>query len=212
MERKQSIKRTDRKGRILRTGESQRKDGRYVFKYQDKNGSPQFLYSWKLEEHDRAPAGKRPCEALRAKEADVLRDKVDGIDTAGKKMTVCQLYAKQNALKPNVKKQTAANRENLMAILEADVLGHMGIDSVKPSHAKEWAIRMKESYSYQTIQNAKRSLKACFYTAMEDDLIRRNPFNWKLADVIPNDTRPKAALTPGQGKALLEFVKADTTY
>ena len=85
MERKQSIKRTDRKGRILRTGESQRKDGRYVFKYQDKNGSPQFLYSWKPEEHDRAPAGKRPCEALRAKEADVLRDKVDGIDTAGKK-------------------------------------------------------------------------------------------------------------------------------
>ncbi len=43
-----SEKRRDNKGRILRTGESQRKDGRYAYKYVDAFGKPQFVYSWKL--------------------------------------------------------------------------------------------------------------------------------------------------------------------
>ena len=37
-------KRRDNKGRILRTGESQRKDGRYAYKYTDSTGKPQFVY------------------------------------------------------------------------------------------------------------------------------------------------------------------------
>lgn len=48
-------KRKDSKGRILRTGESQRLDGRYCYKYTDANGKPQFLYAWKLEPTDRTP-------------------------------------------------------------------------------------------------------------------------------------------------------------
>lgn len=47
-----SEKRRDDKNRILRTGESQRKDGRYAYKYLDHNGKPQFIYSWKLEKTD----------------------------------------------------------------------------------------------------------------------------------------------------------------
>ena len=40
-----SEKRRDNRGRILRTGESQRKDGRYAFKYTDAYGKPQFVYA-----------------------------------------------------------------------------------------------------------------------------------------------------------------------
>ena len=43
-----SEKRRDNKNRILRSGESQRKDGRYAYKYTDAYGKPQFVYSWKL--------------------------------------------------------------------------------------------------------------------------------------------------------------------
>ena len=43
-----SEKRRDNRNRILRTGESQRKDGRYAYKYIDTFGNPQFVYSWKL--------------------------------------------------------------------------------------------------------------------------------------------------------------------
>ena len=54
-----NVKRKDSKNRNLRNGESQRKDGRYVYKYTDIYGKPQFIYSWKLVPTDKTPAGKR---------------------------------------------------------------------------------------------------------------------------------------------------------
>ena len=44
---------------------------------------------------DKTPAGKREDISLREKEKEIQKDIDDGIDTIGKKMTVCQLYAKQ---------------------------------------------------------------------------------------------------------------------
>ena len=89
-----SEKRRDSKGRILRTGESQRKDGRYAYKYTDACGKTQFVYAWKLVPTDKTPTGKRDDVSLREKVKEILRDINDGIDTIGKKMTVCQLYAR----------------------------------------------------------------------------------------------------------------------
>ncbi len=51
-----SEKRRDSKNRILRSGESQRKDGRYAYKYVDTFGKSQFVYAWKL-----VPTDKTPC-------------------------------------------------------------------------------------------------------------------------------------------------------
>ena len=84
-----NVKRKDSKNRNLRNGESQRKDGRYVYKYTDIYGKPQFIYSWKLVPTDKTPAGKRDDISLREKEAQIKKDLNDGIDTAGGKMTVC---------------------------------------------------------------------------------------------------------------------------
>ena len=62
-----SEKRRDSKGRVLRTGESQRPDGRYTYKYIDATGKPQFVYSWKLEPRDGLPQGKHNDLSLREK-------------------------------------------------------------------------------------------------------------------------------------------------
>lgn len=84
-----------------------------------------------------------------------------------------------------------------MNLLEQDKLGSCGIDSVKMSDAKEWSLRMKEKgLSYSVINNDKRSLKAAFYSAIQDDCIRKNPFDFKLNTVIEDDTVPKVPLTP----------------
>lgn len=206
-------KRRDNKGRILRTGESQRTDGRYLYKYIDGSGTPQCVYAWKLVPTDKTPAGKRDKPSLRELEKEIQKDLADGIDSIGKKMTLCQLYAKQNASRSNVKKSTAVQREQLMEILKRDKLGNRRIDSIKPSDAKEWAVRMKENgYSYQTINNYKRSLKASFYIAIEDDYVRKNPFNYALNTVIEDDRKPREALTEEQEEKLLSFVEHDKTY
>lgn len=147
-----SEKRRDSRGRILKNGESQRKDGRYLYKYTDMYGEIKSVYSWKLVPTDKIPAGKRSCTSLREKEQEIRKDIDDGIDTIGKKMTLCQLYEKQNISRSNVKRNTQTGRKNLMEILKNDKLGSKSIGSIKPSDAKEWAIRMKgKGYAYKTI-------------------------------------------------------------
>ena len=49
-----SEKRRDKKKRILRNGESQRKDGRYAYKYYDNAGNVQFAVC-------RCPQGSMCC-------------------------------------------------------------------------------------------------------------------------------------------------------
>ena len=208
-----SEKRRDSKNRILQTGESQRKDGRYAYKYVDTFGKPKFLYAWKLVPTDKTPSGKRDGLSLREKEKELQKDLDDGIDPVGKKMTVCELYAKQIRQNGNVKPKTNVGRQHLMSILQDDVLGARSIDSVKLSDGKEWVIRMKENgFAYKTIKNYKRSLNAAFHTAIQDDYIRKNPFDFDIRDVIEDDTPPKEALTAEQEKAFIAFVKNDETY
>ena len=208
-----STKRRDNKNRVLRSGESQRKDGRYAYKYTDTFGKQQFIYAWKLVPTDKTPAGKREDISLREKEQELQKDLFDGIDTIGKKMTVCQLYAKQTKYRGNVRHNTKTSRNRLMRMLEQDILGAAAIDSVKMSDAKEWALRMKaKGFSYNTINNDKRSLKAAFYTAIQDDCIRKNHFDFQLNTVLEDDTTPKEPLTPAQEESLLAFVLIDKVY
>ena len=206
-------KRRDNKGRLLKSGESQRSDGRYAYKYIDTFGEPQFVYSWKLVPTDKVPAGKRPCLSLREKIKQIQKDLDDGIDTIGKKMTVCQLYEKYTRQRGNVRKGTQKSRQQLMKLLSEDKLGAASIDSVKLSDAKEWALRMQEKgIAYHTICNSKRSLKAIFYMAIQDDCIRKNPFDFPINDVINDDTEPKVPLTPAQEEELLKFMQDDPVY
>ena len=93
-ERNRNQKRRDKKGRILRNGESQRADGRYAFVYTDCFGKQKFLYSWKLESTDPLPEGRRPCQSLREKEKAILRDINDGITPYGDNLTVLELVKK----------------------------------------------------------------------------------------------------------------------
>lgn len=116
-----SKKRYDNKHRVLRSGESQRSDGRYAYKYTDHAGKDKFVYSWKLVPTDRTPSGKRDGPSLREKEKEIQKDVDDGIDTAGKKMTVCQLYAKHNYLHSNVRPSTVKNRERTMRVLKSRI-------------------------------------------------------------------------------------------
>lgn len=55
-----SEKRRDNCNRILLEGEYQRKDGRYRFRYLDKDGKEQNVYSWRLDRNDPilCPKGK----------------------------------------------------------------------------------------------------------------------------------------------------------
>ena len=100
-----------------------------------------------------------------------------------------------------------------MKALEEDILGSRSIDSIKPSDARAWAIRMKQKgFSYQTISNYKRSLRASFYMAIEDDCVRKNPFDFVLSEVIEDDRKSKVVLSEQQEQELLTFMAHDRIY
>ena len=69
-----------------------------------------------------------------------------------------------------------------------------------------------KGFAFQTISNFKRSLRAAFFTAIEDDYIRKNPFNFTLEDIIEDDREKKQALSPEQVESLLDFAANDPTY
>ncbi len=64
-------KRKDNKGRNLKQGEIQKKDGRYEYRYTDWFGTRHSVYSWRLTDTDPTPAGRRVDESLRAKEKKI---------------------------------------------------------------------------------------------------------------------------------------------
>ncbi|MFR8622775.1 integrase DNA-binding domain-containing protein [[Ruminococcus] torques] len=51
-------KRRDNRNRILLTGESQKPNGMYTYKYQE-NGKSKYYHSWRLVKSDVTPAGKK---------------------------------------------------------------------------------------------------------------------------------------------------------
>ena len=209
-----SEKRRDNKGRILRNGECQRKDGLYQYDYVDLNGKPKCLYSWKLEATDPLPKGKRKCKSLREKEREVQRNIDDGIVPYGGQLTVLELVKKYVLQKTGVRPTTRAGYKTVTNILEKEDFGAKRIDKVKLSDAKGWLIKLqdKDGRSYSSIHTIRGVLRPAFQMAVEDDLIRRNPFDFQLVTVIVNDSVTREAVSHDVKRKFLEFVKNDKHF
>ena len=208
-----SEKRRDNRGRVLRFGESQRQDGRYAFKYKDSDGSVKFVYSWRLDKNDRTPAGKKRELSLREKEKQIEHDLFDHIVSNGGNYTVLELVKKYVSLKTGVRHNTEANYNFVINIIAKADFGKLRIDKVHLSDAKGWLIKLqKEGRGYSTIHSVRGVLRPAFQMAVDDDLIRKNPFNFELASVVVNDSVTREAITKKQEREFLSFIQADEHF
>ena len=209
-----SVKRRDSKNRILRKGESQRPDGRYVYKYVDLMHKQRFLYSWKLEPTDKLPAGKKDDLSLREKIHQLQKDLDDGIDPDGAGMTVLELVKRYLATKTGVKPNTEAGYKTVVNILEKEPFARLPIKKIRHSHAKLFLIKLQkeDGRSYSSIHSIRGVLRPAFQMAVEDDYIRKNPFDFELVKVIINDSITREAISIEQMRTFLNFVKEDEHY
>ena len=208
-----SEKRRDSRNRILHNGESQRQDGRYAYKYKDINGETKFVYSWRLDKNDRAPAGKPRDLSLREKERQIQQDLFNQIVPNGGNLTVLELVQKYLSLKVNVRHNTQANYNFVVGILKKESFGSLRIDKVKLSDAKAWLIKLqKDGRGYSTIHSVRGVVRPAFEMAVQDDLIRKNPFGFELATVVVNDSVTREAITRAQERAFLKFIQEDNCY
>lgn len=204
-----SEKRRDNKNRILRNGESQRSDGRYRYKYIDKDGVSRDVYSWRLEKNDPLPKGKMKDLSLREKEKQIERDLFDDITPNGGNMTVLELVEKYISLKTGVRHNTEANYKFVINIIKKEDLGRKRIDKVKLSDAKAWLIKLQQvdGRGYSSIHSIRGVIRPAFQMAVDDDLIRKNPFGFELASVVVNDSVTREAITRKQEREFLKFPK-----
>lgn len=208
-----SEKRRDNRNRILHNGESQRQDGRYAYKYKDINGETKFVYSWRLDKNDRAPAGKPRDLSLREKERQIQQDLFNQIVPNGGNLTVLELVQKYLSLKVNVRHNTQANYNFVVGIPKKEAFGSLRIDKVKLSDAKAWLIKLqKDGRGYSTIHSVRGVVRPAFEMAVQDDLIRKNPFGFELATVVVNDSVTREAITRAQERAFLKFIQEDNCY
>lgn len=208
-----SEKRRDNEGRVLRNGESQRKDGRFMYKYTDNAGNIKYVYSWKLVKTDAVPKGAKDDLSLRAKEKLIHRDLEDDIVPCGGEMTVLDLVKKYVSQKTGVKHDTEANYKFVINIIKKEDFGKKRIDKVKLSDAKGWLIKLQsDGRGYSTIHSVRGVVRPAFQMAVDDDLIRKNPFEFQLATVVVNDSVTREALTRKQERAFLKFVKEDKHF
>ena len=209
-----SEKRRDNRNRILREGEYQRADGRYRYRYIDEDGKEKNVYSWRLDKNDPTPKGRKRDLSLREKEKQIQADLFDHIVTHGGNYTVIELVDKYISLKTGVSHNTRAGYKTVINLLKKDPFGKLRIDKVHLSDAKTWLIKLQQTdgKGYSSIHSIRGVLRPAFQMAVDDDLIRKNPFGFELASVIVNDSVTREAITRKQERELLKFIKEDKHF
>ena len=212
-----SQKRKDKRGRVLRNGETQDpKTGEYRFSYYE-NGKKKNFRSWRLNEKDPTPEGKRAGLSLREKEAlyQKEKDKKENFATCG--MTVSELvdfYVKTRS-NGRVKNTTKQNYKTVQNFLKSEEFGNVKINDVTTSTAMEWLTELQASGKkrYSSIQNIRGVLRPAFRKAVQSEWIFKNPFDdFQLHEVIVNDSVRRDAVSPADERRFLEFVRNDKHF
>lgn len=194
-------KRTDNKGRILRTGEMQRsEDQRYIYRYNDLSGKRKTVYALTLAE-------------LREKEKKIERDLQDGIDSSKGNMTLNELFQVYMGTKTELREST---RCNYLAVwknaIQESVLGNMKISQIKRIHIQSfYAGLIKQGLSENTIKLYHSLIHPTLELAVDSDIIRKNPSK-DCKKGISSTKKERGAMTRKEQKIFLSFIKDSNIY
>lgn len=208
-----SKKRRDNRGRILHNGEIQEKSGRYRYKYVDAFGDSKYVRSWRLDHSDPTPAGKKYELSLREMERKINADIFDQIIPEGGRLTVQDIVERYVSLKKGVRPSTEAGYRTVINILKKDAFGRKRIDKVKTLDAQTWLVQLQRNgRGYSSIHTIRGVLRPAFQMAVDNDYVRKNPFDFELASVIYNDSITREALSKENERKFLKFVKEDPHF
>lgn len=186
------VRRKDSNGRVLKEGETQRKDGLYQFRYTDITGKRKTLYASTLAE-------------LREKEAEAQNNPTS-------ETTVYSVAEKYLMIKTNLKPSSVYIYTEIMKFLKTQEIMQESITDIRTSDAKLWMsdlVSSGRSVAYVTL--IKKILKPAFEMAIEDRMINFNPFAFTTRFLAKKHIE-KEALTPDQQQRLFTFIKESPFY
>ena len=118
------------------------------------------------------------------------------------------------SLKIGVRHNTVARYKTVINVLKKEAFGRLRIDKVRLSDTKAWLIKLQQvdGRGYSSIHSIRGVLRPTFQTAVDDNLIRKNPFGFELASVIVNDSVTRESITQKQEMELLKFIQEDAHF
>lgn len=208
-----SGKRKDLRGRVLRTGESQIKQGKFKGRYQydwiDNDGVRRHCNSWRLTEADPLPQGKRMCKPLRVLEEEIACDMHDGVDMSAKDRTLNQIFDDVMDMNTGIKQTTRNNYLNQWNCNVRDSLGKRKVTSIKYSDIRKFyqSLLDDKGLNISSVGRIDCRIKSVFQLAVRDNIITADPSRGALRDVGKTATRnPKRyALSQCEQDSFLQY-------
>lgn len=198
--KKQSRK--DSRGRVLRKGESERKDGTYMYRYMDECKNRKSVYAKTLSE-------------LREKASKIERDKLDNIKLSTN-YTVDQLVRLNLEIHKNINKLAintlTSDERTYNAHIKDSWLASKKIKDVKKKDILLFYAELSKTLKNSSIHTSvHKVLHQAFDLALEDQMIRFNPTKDVLKD-FPSDVEEKVILSSQQLEELGKYMKDHPIY
>lgn len=194
-------KRFDKRHRLLRTGEIQREDGYYVYRWTTRNGKRHSVTASTLEE-------------LREKEDAIARDKHDGIRAEAQNVTVNDIFELWCNMKRGLKDNTFQNYCYMYNTFVRDELGKLRIQTLKKSDIKRFYNLLVEQRNLKiaTVDNIHTVLHQVLTVAVEDGYIRMNVSDNVLKELKQShnmDMDRRRALTIPEQELFLQYLRCE---
>lgn len=191
-------KRKDKSRIVLRTGEIQRKDGSYQYSWMDANHKRRYVYGRSLDD-------------LRAKEAQIEKDKRDGIKAEARYTTVNDLYELWKVLKRGLKDNTFENYQYMYETFVRPKIGQQRISNLKKSDVKRYYNYLADERGLKasSIDSIHTVLHQILDMAVDDDYIRNNPSENVLRELKQSHifkTEKRRGLTRSEQKLFLDYL------
>lgn len=194
-----NVKRKDKTRVVLRTGELQRKDGRYQFSWMDGNHKRQFIYAKSLDD-------------LREQEEQISKDKSDGIKTEARYTTVNELFDLWKIMKRGLKNNTFENYKYMYDTFVRPTLGQQRISTLKKSDVKRFYNYLVDDRCLKasTVDSIHTVLHQVLTVAVDDNYIRNNPSDNVLRELKQSHifkTEKRRGLTRMEQELFLDYLK-----
>ena len=196
-------KRYDKKHRLLKTGESERPDGYYQYRYTDRKGKRHTFTAGTLEE-------------LRRKEEQISRDKSDGIRAEARNVTLDDMFELWSRLKRGLKGNTYQNYCYMYKTFVSPEIGRFRITTLKRSDIKAFynSLLDEKNLKIATIDNVHTVLHQVLTVAVEDGYMRTNIADNLLKELKQSHNMGdshKRALTIAEQELFLDFLRRENT-
>lgn len=196
--------RKDKKGKVLKTGESERKNG-YQYRW-SVNGKRYCIYANSLDE-------------LRVKEEVIQRNKLFGLNPDN--ITLNEVYEIWLKTKRGIRDITFQGYQKKYKRYVYDEIGYLTVKRIKRTDIKRFYnyLENQRELGFGTIRIVHMILHQLFDLAIDEDIINKNPCSNALKEIRAefkdrNELvlKEKQPLTVEQENAFLEFVKNDGYY